>query len=148
MTLSRQDPMTPFGRFDRIVRRLFDEINAPAWNEISAGVSAWAPPVDIKETESELILTAELPGVKMEDIDIEMAGEHLTIKGKREFEQTTEKDNYIRVERAYGSFSRSFMLGVPIEADKVEASYKDGVLTVTLPKSPSVRPKKVQVNVS
>jgi HSP20 family protein len=138
MTLMRMDP------FQRMMKRFFEEFPG----ELTEGIAArgWAPPVDIKETENEFVISAELPGMKMEDIEIELAGESLCIRGKREFQEKEERENYVRMERSYGSFSRTFTLGVPYDAEHVKAVYKDGVLTVTVPKSPDVRPRKIQVS--
>ena len=104
--------------------------------------------MDIFEDQNEIVVKAELPGLKQEDIDIELTGDTLTIKGERKFEDTQRKDNYVRVERSYGHFQRSFTIGVPVQHDDVKASYKDGVLEVHLPKSEATKPKKVQVTAS
>ena len=104
--------------------------------------------MDIFEDQNEIVVKAELPGIKQEDIDIELTGDTLTIKGERKFEDTQRKDNYVRVERAYGQFQRSFTIGVPVQNDAVKASYKDGLLEVHLPKSEATKPKKVKVAAS
>jgi HSP20 family protein len=100
--------------------------------------------VDIMETPTDLIVRAEIPGVKREDIDVEVTPESLTIRGERKFD-TEHKDQYLRVERPYGPFQRSFSIGVPVQADKVKASYKDGILEITIPKAEEVTPKKVEI---
>jgi HSP20 family protein len=101
--------------------------------------------VDVREDENEVIVHAELPGVKQEDIDIEVTGDTLTLRGERKFEETDKRKNYVRVERTYGSFQRAFSIGVPIENDKVTAGFKDGVLEIHLPKSEAIKPKKITV---
>ena len=106
----------------------------------------WTPVVDIREDRDEIVVSAELAGLKQENIDIELSGDTLTISGDRSFADTERKDSYVRVERSYGAFRRAFTIGVPINADAVKASYKDGVLEVHVPKSEAIKPKKVTVS--
>ena len=107
---------------------------------------AWSPPVDIYETEGkEIVLKAELPGLKREDIDLTVENNTLTIKGRRQPDETVREQQYHRVERAYGSFSRSFTLPNTIDASGVRAEYRDGVLTVTLPVRQDARPRQIRV---
>jgi HSP20 family protein len=145
----RFDPFEDLTRLQREVNRLFeDNARAPARNgggAEHAAVRSWAPAVDIFEDNNEIVVKADLPGVKQDDIDIEMTGETLTIKGERKFEDTQRKDNYVRVERSYGAFQRSFTIGIPVDQDKVRAAFNSGVLEVRLPKSEATRPKKIQV---
>ena len=105
----------------------------------------WAPRVDIKETENEVVVKADLPGTKMEDIDVSVDENQLVIKGERKFEKEEKEKDYIRVERSYGSFYRSFDVGVPIKADEVKASYKNGVLEINIPKAEVKKAKKVEI---
>lgn len=107
----------------------------------------WSPVVDVYEDQDNIILRAELPGMKQDEIDIDLTGDTLTIHGERKFADEEHRDNYVRVERAYGEFKRSFTIGVPIQADKVKATYKDGILEVTIPKAEEVKPKKVKVGI-
>jgi HSP20 family protein len=147
----RYDPFEELTRLQRDMTRLFDEsVRTPvrgASENGGASTRSWAPSVDVRENQNEVVVQAELPGIRQEDIDIEVTGDTLTIRGERKFEQTDKKDNYVRIERAYGSFQRSFAIGVPIQNDKVSATYKDGLLTIQLPKSEAIKPKKVQVQV-
>lgn len=128
---------------------LQDRINR-IFNEVGTGVAeksvakAWAPSVDILETENDLIVRAEIPGVSREDIDIEVTGESLAIRGERKMNDE-DRDKFLRVERPYGPFQRSFTIGTPVQADKVSASYRNGVLEVVIPKAEEVKPKKIQV---
>jgi len=146
-SIVRYDPLEELTRLQRDMTRLFDENYGMPVRTNGNGITTrvWAPAVDVREDENEVVVHAELPGVKLEDIDIEVTGDTLTIRGERKFEQTEKKKNYVRVERTFGSFQRSFAIGVPVQNDKVAASFKDGVLTVHLPKSEAVRPKKVPV---
>lgn len=144
----RFDPFEDLTRLQREVNRLFEDNTRPAVRNggpEQASLRAWSPAVDISEDGNEIVVKADLPGVKQDDIDIELTGETLTIRGERKFEDTQRKDNYVRVERAYGSFQRAFNIGVPIQADKVSASFRDGILELRLPKSEETKPKKIQV---
>jgi HSP20 family protein len=107
----------------------------------------WSPPVDVYEDHDAIVIKADLPGIKQEEIDIEMTDDTLTIRGERTFEDEARREQYVRVERQYGKFQRSFTIGLPVQADKVTASYRNGILEVTLPKAEAIKPKKVQVSV-
>ncbi|HEX6975840.1 MAG TPA: Hsp20/alpha crystallin family protein [Vicinamibacterales bacterium] len=109
----------------------------------------WMPPVDIYETpERQIVLKAELPGLRREDIDLTVENSTLTIRGERRRDEGVAEDRYHRVERAYGAFTRSFTLPNTIDGAKVRADYRDGVLTVTLPTREEARPRQIQVNVA
>jgi HSP20 family protein len=140
--ISRWDPFRDITVLQDRINRLFNE-SAGGTENVSS--RTWSPVVDIIETESDLVVRAELPGMSREDIDIEVTGESLNIKGERKFDEAA-KDSYIRVERPYGPFQRSFSIGVPVQPDKVKASYRDGLLEVTIPKAEEVKPKKIKVN--
>jgi HSP20 family protein len=105
----------------------------------------WMPPFDVSETEGEIIVKAEIPGMRVEDIDITLTDGLLTIKGERKMEKEDKQENYHRIERHFGTFSRSLNLGQKVKADGIDAGYKDGVLTVTLPKAEEDRPKRIEV---
>jgi HSP20 family protein len=138
--ISRWDPFRDLSVLQDRINRIFSEANRPA--EESA--RTWAPVVDILETEGDLVVRAELPGMKREDIDIEITSESLTIRGERTFDEAA-KDSYLRVERPYGPFQRSFSIGVPVDAGKIKAKYQDGILEITIPKAETVKPKKIPV---
>ncbi|HLV82007.1 MAG TPA: Hsp20/alpha crystallin family protein [Chthonomonadaceae bacterium] len=107
----------------------------------------WSPAVDIYEDQDKIVVKVDLPGVKQEDIQVEMTGDTITLQGERRFEDEQNRDKYVRVERQYGAFQRSFTIGIPIEADKVKATYRNGILELTIPKAEATKPKKVQVSV-
>ena len=108
----------------------------------------WVPPVDVYETDQhEVVLKAELPDLKREDISLTFENGVLTLKGERKFEQEVKKENFQRIERRHGAFSRSFTLPNTVDASRISASYKDGVLTVRLPQRAEARPKQIAVNV-
>lgn len=143
----RFDPFEDMNRLQKEMNRLFDDsYRAP--NRSPEGVSsrAWQPPVDVKEDANEITLHVDLPGIKQDDIDIELTGDTLTIKGERKLEDKEQTKNFVRVERVYGTFQRSFSLSAPIKSDQVSASFHDGVLTVRVPKSDETKPKKVLVS--
>lgn len=110
--------------------------------------SGWMPSVDVKETDQALTFYVEVPGMRQEDIEVELVGDVLSIRGKREFAEEEQRDNFVRIERSYGSFQRSFTIGVPVKADEIDAVYRDGVLTVTLPKADEVKPRRIEVKTS
>lgn len=133
MSLIRYTPraMTPWFDFDR----LFEDFEPGFGLRRSGGEKGWAPAVDIYEDEKEIVIKAELPEVKEEDIDVRVEDGQLTIKGERKFEHEEKKENYHRVERRYGSFQRTFALPDTVDAEHVNAKYDKGVLKVTLPKA-------------
>ena len=107
--------------------------------------STWTPSVDIFETDKALVLTAEIPGIEENDIEIKIEDNTLTLKGERKFEKETKEENYHRIERAYGSFYRSFSLPHYIDQDKIEAEHKGGVLKITMPKKKELEHRKVKI---
>ena len=107
----------------------------------------WAPTMDIAETDENIVVTAELPGVKQDDVEITVVNDVITLKGEKKEEKEIKKENYHRIERSYGSFMRSANLPTGVQADKAKASYKDGVLTVTIPKVEEAKPKTIKINV-
>lgn len=113
-----------------------------------AQVRPWTPAVDIFETENELVLKADVPDVDMKDIDIRMENGTLALKGERKFENEQGSKGFHRVERSYGTFARYFTLPDTVETDKVKADYKNGVLTITLPKKEVAKPRQIKIEVN
>jgi HSP20 family protein len=130
------DPFQNLQFFEDAVTRLM--------NEPRAG-RPWSPPVDILESEDAVTLKADLPDVKTEDIDIRVENGTMILKGSRKFEKDDAVKGYHRIERSYGEFVRSFAVPSTVETDKVAAEYKNGVLTITLPKKETARPRQVKV---
>jgi HSP20 family protein len=128
------------------VNQLFESA-VPTRSENSA-LTSWAPAVDIYETENELVLKADVPDVNEKDIDIRVENNTLTVRGQRNFSQEVKEDNYLRIERTYGSFSRSFGLPSSVNTEAIKADYKNGVLTVEMPKRAESKPKQVKINVT
>lgn len=145
-SLSRLDSFRNLSTLQDQVNRLF-EGSFPARPDSSA-LTSWAPAVDIYETENELVLKADLPDVKENEIDIRVENNTLTVRGERKFEQKVKEDNYLRIERTYGSFSRSFGLPNTVNTEAIKAEYKNGVLTVEMPKRAESKPKQVKVNIT
>ena len=139
-----RDMMTAQRDFDRLLRGAF----SPTFGEGEVSTRTWAPPVDIYENGDNLVLKAELPGLSPEDVEIRVQDNTLYLKGERKFEKEVEEQSYHRVERSYGTFTRTFSLPNSIDADKVAANYKDGVLTLTMPKKEEAKPKTIKINVS
>jgi HSP20 family protein len=125
---------------------LFESFITPNLRRPEAG-ALWSPAVDLKENSENFVVTAELPGMNKDDIQVEVENNLLTIRGERKFEKKEEHENYHFVERSYGSFYRSFMLPAKVNAEAIVAEYKDGILHVTLPKREEVKPKKVEIKV-
>jgi HSP20 family protein len=112
-----------------------------------SNLTSWAPAADIYETEHELVVKADLPEIDPKDLDIRVENNILTIRGERKFEKKVNEENYLRVERAYGAFSRSFSLANTVNAEAIKADYQNGVLTLTIPKREEAKPKQIKVNV-
>ena len=144
-TISRFEPFRTHSLQDQI-SRLFNEAFERSSDESS--ITTWAPAVDIFETEHELVVKADLPDIQPEELDIRVENNILTIRGERKFEKQVNENNYLRVERAYGSFSRSFSLANTVNSDAIKAEYRDGVLTLTIPKREEAKPKQIKVNVN
>jgi len=117
-------------------------------NAEESNLTPWAPAVDIYETENELVVKADLPDVNPQDLDIRVENNILTIRGERKFDSKAHEDNYLRIERAYGSFSRSFSLANSVNSESIQADYHNGVLTLSLPKREEAKPKLIKVNVN
>jgi len=107
--------------------------------------TGWNPSVDVFENENEVVFKAELPGMNAKDIEVKLENNVLTLKGERQFEKETKEENYHRVEREYGNFSRSFALPTAVNGDKVTAEYKDGVLKIILPKKEEIKSKPIKI---
>ena len=151
MAIARFEPfrdmlssMTAQRDLDRLLRGAF----SPAFGEGEVSTRTWAPPVDIYENGDNLVLKAELPGLSPEDVEIRVENNTLYLKGERNFEKEVKEQNYHRVERSYGTFTRTFSLPNSVDADKVAANFKDGVLTLTMPKKEEAKPKTIKINVS
>ena len=142
--LNRWEAFTGNAGLESQVNRIFGELFGRTQE---SNLTTWAPAVDIAESEHELVVKADLPGVKPEELDIRVENNILTIRGERKFEKKVDEKNYLRVERSYGSFARSFSLANTVNSEAIKADYKDGVLTLTIPKREEAKPKQIKVNV-
>ncbi len=143
-TLNRWEPFRSNLGVESQVNRIFNELFDRSQE---SNLTTWAPAVDIFEGQNELVVKADLPDIKPEELDIRVENNILTIRGERKFEKKVDEKNYLRVERSYGSFARSFSLANTVNAEAIKADYKDGVLTLTIPKREEAKPKQIKVNV-
>jgi HSP20 family protein len=137
-----REPFAPF--FERFLN--FDPSRGESFalSEDTAR-GTWVPPVDIRETDEAFVVTAELPGLTKDDIQITLENNVLRLSGERRFVKEEEKDNYHRIERAYGAFSRVFTLGGGVDAERVAANFQDGVLTISVPKKEETKPRRIAI---
>jgi len=147
MTITRFDPFRQVYRLQDRMNRIFEDALGRPVDDADFFVGAWTPAVDILETEDELVLRAELPGMKAEDVDIRIENSTLTLRGERKFEAKEDKVNFHRRERIYGAFSRSFTLPSTVEQEKVTAEFKDGILQLSLPKKEETKPRQITIKV-
>ncbi|WP_025270375.1 Hsp20/alpha crystallin family protein [Hippea sp. KM1] len=141
--LNALEPFKELTTLQERLNRVFNDLMPSASQ--SRDSAEWMPAVDIYETKDSINIEVEAPGMKEEDIKINLENNTLTIYGERKFEKKEEGKNYYRMERSYGSFSRSFLLPDNVDVDAIKAKYKDGVLTITLPKKPESKPKEIPI---
>ena len=143
-------PWRPFRELEEMERRFEDIFGRPFLPSVRRRLPieerGWAPPIEVFEKEDKFVVKAELPGMKEEDIDVSVVGDTLTVKGERKTETEVKEEDYYCCERSYGSFFRSIALPSTVDAKKIEASYENGVLEVSLPKAAEVKPKKISVS--
>jgi len=155
MSLVRWNPTRELMTFPGDVLNMQREINKMFDSFFRGGVvddgtlatSLWSPAVDVAEHENEYRVKVELPGVSKDDVKITMQDNILTIRGEKKQEKESKESSYHRIERSYGAFQRSFTLPTTVKSDRIEATYKDGILTITLPKAEEAKPKQIEVKV-
>lgn len=145
-TITRWDPFRNLSQFQEQMNRLFEDSFFRGRGEAGA-LTSWAPAVDIFETADELVVKADLPDINEKDLDIRVENNTLTLRGERKFEEKVAEDDFLRIERAYGSFTRSFALPSTVNTDAIKAEYRHGVLTVRMPKREESKPKQIKVAV-
>jgi HSP20 family protein len=145
--LTRWEPFREFNTLQDRMNRLFRESFASDPQEQSLATSSFAPPVDVYEDEHNITLKIEVPGIDEKDIDVRIENNTLTVHGERKFEKEEKEENFRRVERQYGSFTRSFTLPTTVDAEKISAGYNQGILKVSLAKKAEAKPKQIKVNV-
>jgi len=140
----RGDLFGDLTRMQQEMNRFFDEFFGERRTEMIEG--NWSPAVDVSETESEIVVRAELPGMTQNDIELSLQDNVLTLKGEKKQEPKKDKEDYHRTERCYGCFSRSLTLPANVDQNKVQASFKDGMLKISLPKIEEVKPQKISIS--
>jgi HSP20 family protein len=145
--LTRWDPFREFSTLQDRMNRLFQDSFGHEAREEALTTTSFAPPVDVYEDEHKITLKIEVPGIDEKDIDVRVENNTLTVHGERKFEKEEKEENYRRVERQYGSFTRSFTLPSTVDADKVSADYDKGVLKIHLAKKAEAKPKQIKVNI-
>ena len=149
MTLARWDPFRDLVALQDRMNRLFDEsVRNVRTGDEALSSATWSPAVDIYETANEVVVKAELPEVNQSDIDIQVENNTLTLRGERKLDKETKQENFHRIERAYGVFSRSFTLPSTVDQERIKADYKDGILRISLPKREASKPKQIKVAIS
>lgn len=145
MAIIKWDPYRDLITLREKMNRLFEESYGSRPDDRDLISSTWTPSVDIYEKENNLVLCAELPGIKEEDIEIRIEDNTLTLKGERNFEKETKEENYHRIERAYGTFQRSFTLPHYVDQDNIKAHHEEGVLKIVMPKKSELKPRNVKI---
>lgn len=145
MSIVRWEPFSDLMSLREAMDRLFEESVVRPGNRLLAPYGPGEMAIDMYESDDDLVVTAALPGVKPEDVDITITGDTLSIKGETKSETKVEKGSYLRQERRYGAFSRTLVLPVSVQTDKAEAKFKDGVLTLSIPKAEESKPKIVKI---
>ena len=148
MTIKRWEPFRGFLTTQEPFDKFFHNTFSQVFGEEGGKLSKWSPAVDIFETEQNVVLKAELPGIDPKDVEVRVENNTLFLKGQRKFENEVKEENYHRIERSYGSFTRTFALPSTVNADNVTAEYKSGILTLTMPKREEAKPKTIKINVS
>ena len=141
------DPFREFSTLQDRMNRLFRDSYGPEGREESLTTASFAPPVDVYEDEHTVTLKIEVPGIDENDIDVRVENNILTVHGERKFEKEEKEENFRRVERQYGSFTRTFTLPSTVDSENVSAGYDKGILKIVLPKKAEAKPKQIKVNV-
>ena len=145
MAIVRWEPLRDLVTTQDHFNRLFSDVFSRTFGKGTLGASSWTPAVDIYETDQNVVLKAELPGVDPKDVEIRVEDGSLYLKGERKLESDVKEEGYRRIERQYGSFTRSFPLPATVNSEKATAEYKSGVLTLTLPKREEAKPRTIKI---
>ena len=148
MAMTRFDPFRDLAVLQDRMNRLFNESYGQRRDDDLMSRGTWTPPVDIYEVDGGLVLKAELPDMRREDIDVSVENNTLTIRGERKLDNEIKQESFHRIERAYGNFVRSFSLPNTVDATKIGAEYKNGVLTIKLPVREEAKPRSINVEVA
>lgn len=147
MAVVKWDPFRDLLSIQDRMNKLFEQTLSRSRAEEGIAPSTWTPAVDIYETPEAIVLQADLPGLRREDIDIQIQDNTLALRGERRFAKDVREENYLRIERAYGAFQRSFTLPATIQQENIRAVFRDGILELTLPKAEEAKPKKIAIEV-
>jgi len=147
MAVVKWDPFRDLISIQDRMNKLFEQTLSRSRGEEGVSAATWTPAVDIYETTDTIVMKAELPGVTREDIQIQIHDNTLVLRGERRFAKDVQEENYLRIERAYGSFHRSFTLPATVRQDNIRAVFRDGVLELTLPKAEESKPKRISIEV-
>ena len=148
MSLIKWDPFRDLLSLQERMNKLFEEsLFRSGKDQEDLTVGRWSPAIDVMENEQEIVIKGELPGIELKNVEVLIKYNLLTLRGERKFEKEEEKENYHRIERAYGAFQRVFTLPASVEQDKVKAKMRDGILEIRLPKAKKELPKKVEIEV-
>ena len=145
MAVVRWDPFRDLNMLQDRMNRLFEDASRNWKSDEPASTTTWSPAVDIFETESEIVVKAEVPGMERKDITLNLENNVLTLKGERRFLKEAKEENYHRIERSYGGFSRAFSIPATVDEEKIRADYQDGVLKIVLPKKEQLRPQQIKI---
>jgi len=146
MSITRWDPFRDLSILQERMNRVFEDAAGRGWKgEEPSPTTSWSPAVDIYETDNQIMVQAELPGIEKKDIALQLENNVLTLKGERRFEKETKQENYHRIERSYGGFSRAFTIPTIVDEEKIRADYKDGILKIELPKKEQVKSKQIKI---
>lgn len=145
--ITRFDPLGEMVSLRSAMDRLFEDsfVSPLSWRTLAGG-DGITPPIDVHETADELVVTASLPGMKAEDVDITMTGQSLTLRGELKENNEVKREQYLYRERRFGSWSRSLQLPTRVQGEKAEATFADGVLTLRIPKAEEVKPRQIRIN--
>jgi HSP20 family protein len=145
--ITRFDPFSEMVSLRSAMDRLFEDsfVSPLTWRTVANG-NGINPAVDVHETDDDIVVTAALPGMKSDDIEVTITGQNLTLRGEVKDDETVERDQYIYRERRFGSFNRSFQLPVRVDGDRADASFSDGILTLRIPKADEVKPRQIRIN--
>lgn len=146
--ITRYDPLGEMVSLRSAMDRLFEDsfVSPMTWRTIGSNGDSIAPPLDVHETADELVVTAALPGMKAEDVEITMTGQTLTLRGEFKADEQVSKDQYLYRERRYGTFNRTLQLPVRVQGEKADATFTDGILTLRIPKAEEVKPRQIRIN--
>lgn len=147
MAIVRWDPFREVASLQNRLNSLFQDYSRGQGDDEVLSAASFAPPVDIYEDDQRLVLKLEVPGVKQDDIDIQVEGRTLTVRGERKFDREEKQENFHRVEHRYGTFARSFTLPNSVDAENVKATYDAGVLQLEFPKKAEAKPRQIKIGV-